>query len=194
MKIGIDFDNTIACYDESLQVLAAKINVPLGIKREKREIRDYLRAENREDEWTKMQGELYGPGMQHATVYENFIEACEWLKSKGVELCIISHRSKFPYLGERHDLHKYAIEWLRKKTIAGKLIEEKNIYFLETLDEKIKKINDEKPDIFIDDLIEVINHHNLSKQILGKLFSPNRIRNLDSKVVSNWKDVILLWK
>ena len=62
MLIGLDFDNTIVCYDNAIRVLSQQIpNIPPDISRTKIGLRNYLREENRELEWTQFQGELYGP-------------------------------------------------------------------------------------------------------------------------------------
>ena len=158
MKIGFDFDNTIVCYDQAIEILSAALNLPNDLNRSKLSIRDYLRSQNREQEWTEFQGTLYGPGMKFAKPYEFFIEITNVLKKQKHELFIISHRSKYPYAGEKHDLHQFAKIWLEDKINAKQLICYKNIYFLETLENKIKKINELKIDLFVDDLIEVINH------------------------------------
>ena len=128
MKIGFDFDNTIVCYDQAIEILSAALNLPDNIIRNKLSIRDYLRSQNREHEWTEFQGTLYGPGMKFAKPYEFFIEITNVLKKQKHELFIISHRSKYPYAGEKHDLHQFAKIWLEDKINAKQLICYKNIY------------------------------------------------------------------
>ena len=61
MIIGFDFDNTIINYSKSFTKLAKLKNlVPEKINKDKISIRNYLRKNNIEDEWTILQGEVYG--------------------------------------------------------------------------------------------------------------------------------------
>jgi len=67
MRIGLDFDNTIVCYDQAIEVLADQIfELPVDVPRTKLGLRDHLHSEDREPDWTSFQGVLYGPGMRHA--------------------------------------------------------------------------------------------------------------------------------
>jgi phosphoglycolate phosphatase-like HAD superfamily hydrolase len=113
MRIGLDFDNTIVCYDQAVKRAADQVvNLPAELERTKKKVRDYLRLNSREPEWTAFQGELYGPGMQYARPYEGAIETMHQLIADGHELVIISHRSRHPYAGPRHDLHAAARTWV----------------------------------------------------------------------------------
>ena len=113
MLIGLDFDNTIVCYDNAIRVLSQQIpNIPPDISRTKIGLRNYLREENRELEWTQFQGELYGPGMSFAEPFPYVIPVLQRLRSLGFDLAIISHRSKKPYAGKPYDLHSFAQSWV----------------------------------------------------------------------------------
>ena len=190
MKIGFDFDNTIVCYDQAIEILSAALKLPDDLNRNKLSIRDYLRSQNREHEWTEFQGTLYGPGMKHAKPYEFFIEITNLLKNQKHELFIISHRSKYPYAGEKHDLHQFAKIWLKDKINTSQLIFDKNIYFLETLENKIKKINELRIDLFIDDLLEVIDHKIFPTETRAILFDPdNKKTKIENRII-NWNSLI----
>ena len=70
MIIGLDLDNTIVCYDAAIEHLASDMeSLPPDAPKTKLGVRDYLRAEGREPEWTEFQGKLYGPGMAHAAPF-----------------------------------------------------------------------------------------------------------------------------
>ncbi len=190
MKIGFDFDNTIVCYDEAFDILSGTLNLPTELSRNKLSIRDYLRSENRESEWTEFQGTLYGPGMQHALPYEYFVETAQYLKLQEHELFIISHRSKYPYAGEKHDLHHFAKNWISAQINSNRLIDDKNIYFLETLNNKISKIEELKIDLFIDDLTDVINHELFPLKTKSILFDPDNKKKEIQNRISNWKQFV----
>ena len=190
MRIGFDFDNTIVCYDQAIKILIDKLNLPEELTRSKLSVRDYLRSQNRENDWTKFQGTLYGPGMAHAKPHAFFIEVANYLKLHHHELFIISHRSKYPYAGEKHDLHQFAREWVELQINSNQLINTNNILFLETLEKKIIQIEENKIELFIDDLLEVINHKNFPKTTKSILFDPdNNNLNIVNRI-SNWKQLI----
>ena len=191
MKIGFDFDNTIVCYDEAIEILSEKLDLPSKLQRNKLSIRDYLKSQNRENEWTEFQGTLYGPGMQHAKPYEFFIEIAQYLKNHQHELFIVSHRSKFPYSGEKYDLHQFAEKWLNVKINENLLIEKNKIFFLDTLEKKILKIGELKIDLFIDDLSEVINHELFPLKTKSILFDPDNKKNNVNRRISKWEQLIL---
>lgn len=190
MKIGFDFDNTIVCYDQAIEILSATLKLPDDLNRNKLSIRDYLKCQNREYEWTEFQGTLYGPGMQYAKPYEFFIEIVNVLKIQKHELFIISHRTKYPYAGEKYDLHQFARIWLGNKINSEKLICDKNIYFSETLENKIKKISELKIDLFIDDLLEVIDHKIFPTETRKILFDPDNTKTNIENRISNWSSLI----
>ena len=67
MIIGLDFDNTIVCYDDVFYTAALEKHLitsesPLS----KTEVRDTLRAAGKEQDWIELQGYVYGPGMKLA--------------------------------------------------------------------------------------------------------------------------------
>jgi hypothetical protein len=103
------------------------------------------------------------------------------LKIQNHELFIISHRTKYPYAGEKYDLHQFARIWLENKINSEELICDKNIYFSETLENKIKKISELKIDLFIDDLLEVIDHKIFPTETRKILFDPDNTKtNIDA--------------
>ena len=63
--IGIDFDNTIVCYDGVFYETAVERKM-IGCDsqcRSKEQVRDYLRGIGKEDQWTLLQGYVYGTCM-----------------------------------------------------------------------------------------------------------------------------------
>jgi hypothetical protein len=173
MLIGFDFDNTIACYDRAITRLADDIfDLPDSVPRTKVGLRDYLRKQEREPEWTAFQGELYGPGMRYAEPFEGAIETMTHLKTCAHEMVIVSHRSLHPYAGPQYDLHQAAKEWITRCLQRHSLFTDDRIYFLETRDAKIATINQLGCDVFLDDLTEVLDTPNFPVDTLGVLFNP----------------------
>ena len=176
MRIGLDFDNTIVCYDKAIELLAEELfELPKGLPRTKLALRSFLITEGRELEWTAFQGELYGPGMHYAEPFERAIETMLRLVAKGHELMIISHRSRHPYAGPPHDLHAAARSWVKKhlQSLGLFIGGSATVSFLETRDEKVACISEFTCHAFIDDLPEVLQSPGFPAETLGILFDPS---------------------
>lgn len=195
MRIGLDFDNTIVCYNEAIAVLAKELfELPPGIPRTKLSVRDFLRAAGREPEWTAFQGELYGPGMHLAEPFEGAIATMKKLVAGGHELVIISHRSRRPYAGETHDLHLAARNWVADRLqsfgLFGSIGEKSAVHFLETRDQKVAMIGDLGCAAFLDDLPEVLAARCFPIDTYPILFDPSRKAHFTehgtNAIISDW--------
>jgi hypothetical protein len=176
IKLGLDFDNTIVCYDAAIALLAEELfDLPPEVPRTKLGLRDNLRGAGREPEWTAFQGELYGPGMRHAQPFEGAIETMLQLVAAGHELVIVSHRSRRPYAGEPHDLHAAARGWVAERLQSTGLFGEDNesVNFLETRQEKVARIRSLGCHAFLDDLPEVLSDPEFPANTEGILFAPD---------------------
>ena len=168
LTIGIDFDNTIVCYDGVFHRLAVEQTlVPDTVPRNKNAVRDYLREAGREDDWTELQGLVYGCHMDEAELFPGVKEFFSAARTQGFAIQIISHKTQFPARGEKWDLHKSASLWLVTKKI------EQPAYFLPTREEKLKTIAAAGCTVFIDDLPEVLGETNFPKGTKPILFDPN---------------------
>ena len=176
MRIGLDFDNTIVCYDQAIALLAEELfELPAEVPRTKLGLRNYLRATGRELEWTAFQGELYGPGMRYAEPFDGAIATMQQLLAEGHELMIISHRSRRPYAGDPHDLHLAARNWVAEWLKSTGLFAEANgsVNFLETRQEKVARIAELACQAFLDDLLEVLGDSAFPVSTAGILFDPS---------------------
>ena len=177
MLIGLDFDNTIVCYDQAIALLAEELlELPADVPRTKLGLRNFLRAAGREPEWTAFQGELYGPGMRYAEPFDGAIATMQQLLDEGRDLVIISHRSRRPYAGEPHDLHAAARGWvaerLQSEGLFGSIGDKSAVYFLETRDQKVEMITHLGCEAFLDDLPEVLSAPGFPAAAAGILFDP----------------------
>jgi hypothetical protein len=177
MLIGLDFDNTIVCYDRAIAALADQIfDLPTDVPRTKLDLRDYLRAEGREPEWTAFQGALYGPGMRHAEPFNGAIQTLQTLQASGHRLVIVSHRSLRPYAGPPHDLHAAARGWVAERLQSQGLFEGDGevpaVNFLETREAKVATIARLGCEVFVDDLPEVLHAPGFPVGTAGILFDP----------------------
>lgn len=195
MRIGLDFDNTIVCYDHAIEKLADELfHLPEEVPRTKLGLRDYLRYEGREGEWTAFQGELYGPGMRYAHPFEGAISTMQQLTAEGHDLTIVSHRSRWPYAGDRHNLHNAAHEWIATRLQPTGIFssERESFHFMESKQEKIEKIVEINFAVFLDDLPELLDSPNFPSSTIAILFSPNDHGSqvVGRKTISRWKELI----
>jgi hypothetical protein len=192
MLIGLDFDNTIVNYSDAIARLAKeRLQLPEELSVNKVSVRNFLISQGREGEWTKFQGELYGPGMRFADPYPGAFETMGALNDCGHRLVIVSHRTKFPYAGYPHDLHASAKSWVSKRITSQGLMDEHSVYFLETRVDKIATISSLNCDVFLDDLPEVLNDSDFPGNTLGILFDPDNASTavLRNVTIRSWKQL-----
>lgn len=184
--IGIDFDNTIACYDGVFYKIALEQKlIPTNLSSSKTSIRDYLRSTHQEEKWTLLQGHVYGSRMDQVQPFpgiESFISLCS---EKKIKITIISHKTRHPYLGPSYDLHQSAKNWLKQKSFFHSAIE---TYFELTLQEKLKRIETARCDLFIDDLPELLKEPAFPKKVRKVLFDPSNQyeTNAEWLKISSW--------
>jgi phosphoglycolate phosphatase-like HAD superfamily hydrolase len=94
MLIGLDFDNTIACYND---VFSSEAKIKGIVNKEwegsKQDLKVLLESqENGQNMWQKMQGQVYGPCMQKATLYPGVARFLLRCKLKGHKVFIVSHK------------------------------------------------------------------------------------------------------
>ena len=173
-RIGIDFDNTIACYDGAFHAAAIERRLITGqVAGTKGAIRDYLRGLDREDDWTALQGYVYGARMSLASPFPGFVSFLERAAQQGSEVWIISHKTLRPYRGPGYDLHAAARGFLREQGISGRLVPEHRVHFELTIEAKFQRIARLECTHFIDDLPEVLTDARFPEGVVKLLFDPS---------------------
>jgi hypothetical protein len=156
MIIGIDYDNTIVCYDALFwQVARERDLIPETVPVSKDAVRDHLRRCELEQTWIEMQGLVYGSRMDEAVAapgVETFFEQCA---ARSVPLFIISHKTRHPFAGPRYDLHQAARNWLELHGFFDRWIAPERVFFELTQAEKLARIARQGCTVFIDDLPEI---------------------------------------
>jgi hypothetical protein len=186
MRIGVDLDNTIVCYDDVFYQAAQLQNLlPIFVGKTKGEIRDYLRSIGQEDRWTELQGFVYGARMDLARPFpgvENFFQSSSHL------LCIISHRTRIPYKGPAYDLHASAQTWLQQYTTFRSI----PVFFELSLARKLARIEEIKCDLFIDDLPELLSEPSFPPGVEKILFDPNNLFPSSKAYhkLSSWQEIV----
>jgi|GEM_PF-190693 hypothetical protein len=176
VRIGVDFDNTVVCYDELFRKVSLERGlVPPDIPALKGAVRDHLRQTGREDLWTELQGCVYGARMPEARPFPGAIEFLLHCRRAGVPLWIISHRTRHPYLGQPCDLHQAARNWMDLYGFGdpGRIGLAPDHVCLElTKQDKLARITEVGCTHFIDDLPEFLEEAAFPRGVEKILFDP----------------------
>jgi hypothetical protein len=160
VRIGIDFDNTIACYDGVFHAAALERGlIPTDLGRDKNSVRDHLNGSGRKDDFTELQGYVYGARMDLVSPYPGFGDFVAAARKSGHDLFIVSHKTRHPLLGPKHDMHAAARGFLTDRGLVGSgaaQIAPKNVFFELTKDEKVARARTLACEVFIDDLPEIL--------------------------------------
>ena len=195
LRIGTDLDNTIVCYEALIREFGrSTISTLEEIDATKRGIRDFLRKEGREREWTCFQGELYGPCMKDAKPYHNALKSLKQFRQQGHDVFVVSHRSKRPYGGQDYDLHGFARLWIAKNLVeSGVFTSEevgKQVFLLESHEDKIRKIRELELDVFVDDLRTILMDPGFPKSTKRLHFQGSSVpAESGVETVDSWDDV-----
>jgi hypothetical protein len=167
MRIGIDLDNTLADYRRPLERLCDLHGVPGPHADPKLVLRGSLRARGEETEWTRLQGELYGPLMHEAQLFPGASDVIGKWRARGCDVCVVSHRTKYPIAGSKHDLHAFARHWIERVDLPVD-----DLFFEESKEAKMARIKSLGCDVFIDDLPELLSHPGFNAVSRKILFDP----------------------
>ncbi len=175
VTIGVDLDNTLACVD----LLYAEVAEALGLGKfrgmNKQEVKGALVSQDGDETlWQKVQGQVFGPWYQKASVFPGASEVIEgWLKL-GHKVLIISHKTRRGHFDESQtDLHEAARQWLKDRALVGHgMLSAEDVIFRTSRDEKVKAIRQKDCEIFIDDLMEVLSHEQFPETCRPVLFCP----------------------
>jgi hypothetical protein len=193
--IGIDFDNTIASYDELMHRLAVEWGwVHEGMSKSKKLIRDALRAlPDGESKWRQLQTQCYGAGMCDARPMDgvkDFIASCN---ARQLPVWIVSHKTEFANFGDPTvNLRSAALEWMQQQEFfssRGFGIPRERVIFEETREKKIDRIRALGITHFVDDLEETFLEESFPQGVAQLLYSPQATCNGRWRAFSSWNDI-----
>jgi len=195
MIIGVDFDNTIVCYDEVFhRVASEKGLIPDGLPARKNAVRDYLRDQGQEREWTELQGSVYGARMAEAQPFPGVRDFFVRGREQGIPLYIISHKTPKAVVGPAYDLHQAARDWLDSQGFfdrTGLGLPPEHVYFGVTRQEKVGLIRQTGCTHFVDDLEETFLEEsfpaNVSKILFGRSEALQQLP--DARPARDWRRV-----
>lgn len=200
MRIGVDFDNTIAKYDRLFAALAVERGLmatpPTGGKTA---VRDAVRAlPNGDEEWQRLQAEAYGRRMADAELSSGFSRFVARCRSRGLPLFIVSHKTAHSPIDPRGpDLRGAALAWMESKAFFDPSFfgfEREAVYFEDTRAQKISRIRSLHCTHFIDDLIEVFDEPDFPEEVSGFLLTSQEDGAGDPANVQRckcWNDISL---
>jgi hypothetical protein len=176
LRLGVDFDNTLICYDGVFHAVALEQGlIPAATGTSKEEVRDHLRAVGREDDWTALQGLVYGGRLRQAAPYPGALELLAEVVRAGVEVSIVSHKTRHPYRGPALDLHAAALDWLEQVGCFDEAhvgLPRERVHFLVTKEEKLARVGELGCTHFVDDLPEILLAPGFPAAAARVLFAP----------------------
>jgi hypothetical protein len=195
MRVGVDLDNTIVCYDELFHRLAIERGlIDPRLARTKQAVRNELRARGQEAVWTELQGLAYGREMQQAKPFPDVLSFFARCRRAGVEATIISHRTQHPFAGPRSDLHQAACCWLEQHGLLQKGPSGPGghrVYLELTREAKLGRIAAVGCEVFVDDLPEFLTAGEFPPGVQRILFDP-RQQNADHpsyRRIATWQEI-----
>jgi hypothetical protein len=199
MHLGLDFDNTLACYDRSfIQAAKQRDLLPIGWTGGKLALRDFLRnqGEDGESVWQTLQGCVYGELMPQAWLKPGagwFLLRC---KARGIRISIVSHKTEYSSKdSKRVPLREVAREWMVQMGFFDSdryAIPLDAVHFEPTRYEKVQQIRTLKCTHFIDDLPEVLSHLEFPVETEKILYDPElKAHGLTASVsiFANWSSI-----
>ena len=177
MVVGVDFDNTIVCWDDTFHAAALqrRLIIP-DVPKSKAKIRDYLRGQGREEAWIELQGHVYGALTPEAATFPGVADFFMSCRRRGVRTVIISHKTRYPFAGPRYDLHAAARTYLQRPEFCasdGMGLSCADVYFELTKAYKLNRIGEVGCSHFIDDLPEFLTERSFPSDVDRILFDPN---------------------
>ena len=191
MLIGLDFDNTLACYDSVFSDEAKKKGLVANRwKGNKKDLKNKLISFNNGAYiWQTIQGQVYGPSMHKAILFPGVSRFLLRCKLQGHKIFIVSHKTKYGHFDStKTPLREAATNWMENQGFFNEKIfclSKENVFFEDTRQEKVERIKKLNIDVFIDDLEEVFAEENFPN-IKKILFNKAPKYNYHDTVCNNW--------
>jgi hypothetical protein len=197
-RIGIDFDNTIVCYDEVfVRTAKAEGLIPHDFRGGKAGVRDFIRSlSGGEEKWQRLQGRVYGEQMEGASPFEGvtgFLSRCR--QRADATVFIVSHKTEFGHFdASGTNLREAARAWMVRHGFfvkGGFNLSADDLYFESTRDDKIERIAQLGCTHFIDDLEEVLGDPRFPAGVRRILFLNGRSDRpaVNYEVCADWQEI-----
>ena len=172
--VGIDFDNTLVCYDALFHRCATELGLcDATVAPTRQTVRGAVLARHGNEAWTRLQGIVYGERILEAPPApgaQAFLLRC---KADGVRVCVVSHRTRQPAIGDPHDLHEAGRAWLAHHAFFSRFGLDPDLVFYETSQErKVARIATTGCTCFVDDLRACLLRPDFPARVLRVLYLP----------------------
>ena len=194
--IGVDFDNTVVCYDELMcRIARGEGMIPNHVEAKKSAIRDYLRARRGGEEvWQRLQALCYGVEISRASVMPGalaFFRAC-W--THRVPAFVVSHKTdKAAGDPDGPNLRTCALDWLEVNGFFSEQtgLSRGKVFFGSTRHEKLDLIRSLGCTHFIDDLGETFLEPSFPVGVHKILFQAAAPTSLppDVRLGPSWEEI-----
>ena len=193
MKIGLDLDNTLICYDDAFQRVGREEGLlPPSFSGNKVTVKQVLHDERPDGYlWQRLQGLVYGRRIDAARLFDGvpaFLAEC---RDRGHEVVIVSHKTEFAHYDPlRTDLRVAALRFMEDQgffAAEGLGLARDGVYFEGTREGKVKRIAELGCEVFVDDLVEVLAHAGMQAGCRKILFGQDP--DHDFEQYTSWDDV-----
>lgn len=178
MIIGVDFDNTMVCYDGLFQKAALDLGLTQSVpSRAKSLVKNHLHDSGRVEEWVRLQGVLYGERMPEALPFPGCLEFFAHCARERQSVCVISFRTQVPLSGSPIDLHEAGRKWLARHSFTDPSqggLDPTRVWFETSVEKKLQRIAQMGCTHFIDDLPEVLEHPAFPPRVEKILWDPGQ--------------------
>ena len=100
LRIGLDFDNTIANYDQAFPDVARILGYQTKATN-KRDLKvELIASAEGETAWQRVQGLTYGRHIDQASLYPGVLEFIVRARARNCEVFIISHKTQFGHFDD----------------------------------------------------------------------------------------------
>jgi hypothetical protein len=193
MRVGIDLDNTVICYDQAFARVAKEEGLlPASFEGNKSEVKRALLAERPDGYlWESLQGLVYGRRIDAASLFDGVARFIETCRARAGVVAIVSHKTELAHHDPLlTDLRAAALRWMESNRFfdeTGLGLGRRDVHFEGTRDDKVKRIRTLECDVFIDDLTEVLAHPEMPASCRKILFGAGPQSEFEQ--YASWDDV-----
>lgn len=194
MRIGVDFDNTLVCYDRAFAIVGKEAGLlPADFAGGKEAAKRRLLHERPDGYlWERLQGLVYGQLIDRAEVYEGAAEFFRRCRERdGWQVYVVSHKTVLAHHDPLPtDLRESALGWMRRQGFFerdGFGLDASRVFFEDTREAKVRRIGELDCQIFVDDLPEVLGHAAMPAGCRKILFSTEHSGPFEH--AANWTEV-----
>jgi hypothetical protein len=194
MRIGVDFDNTLASYDHAFVVVGKEESLlPADFTGGKESVKRLLYQQRPDGYlWERLQGLVYGRRIDLAELFEGvdrFFRMCR--EQDDCCVFVVSHKTILAHHdSEQTNLREAALRWMERRGFfaeSGFGLNLGQIFFEDTREAKVRRIGELDCQVFIDDLPDVLAHADMPAGCRKFLFCGEHSGAFEH--AANWNEI-----